>query len=56
MEIGSHKFGSLNLAKYPELATCHLNKVTEEWKEIFEELAKEGWSFLNNIDVSMLFS
>ena len=23
------------------------NKVTEEWGEIFEELAKEGWSFWN---------
>ena len=32
------------------------NKVTEEWGEIFEELAKEGGSFWNNVDVSMLFS
>ena len=31
-------------------------KVTEEWGEIFEELAKEGGSFWNNVDVSMLFS
>ena len=45
MEIWSHKFGSLNLAKYLELATYQLNKATEEWKKIFEELAKEGWSF-----------
>ena len=27
----------------------------QEWGEIFEELAKEGGSFWNNVDVSMLF-
>ena len=45
MQIRSNKFGSLNLAKDPELATYQLNKVTEEWEKILEELAKEGWSF-----------
>ena len=28
----------------------------QEWGEIFEKLAKEGGSFWNNVDVSMLFS
>ena len=28
----------------------------QEWGEIFEELAKEGGSFWNNVDVSVLFS
>ena len=32
------------------------DKVTEEWGEIFEELARERRSFWKNVDVSMLFS
>ena len=32
------------------------DKVIEKWGEIFEELAKEGGSFWNKVDVSMFFS
>ena len=31
-------------------------KATEEWREIFEEHAKEGGSFSNNVGFSMYFS
>ena len=31
------------------------DKVAEEWGGIFEELTKEGGSFWNNVDVSVLF-
>ena len=32
------------------------DKVKKEWEEIFEELAKKGESFWNNVELSMLFS
>ena len=28
------------------------DKVTDQWREIFEEDAKEGGSFWNNVDIS----
>ena len=31
------------------------DKVEEEWGEVFQELAKGGDSYRNNIDLSLLF-
>ena len=61
---------SLNLAKCPELVNYQLKCDALTYRVIFntlycmwwsdtgisEELVKEGWSFRNNADVSMLFS